>query len=186
MKKRTFLSIIIGVMCLMNIFGSFVSDAPLSYFDIFWEALSRDDLSTFWKIIFVSPTSILAILTVLHIYEPRSEDITRNHLALAGIIGFILYLLILGLMYVATHLAIGGGEFLRSLIFGDAYDAQGAEGKAVNFIGLSSFLYPLLFLAYVLIHRFMKYDISEIQTQFSRKKKDEKPSPPNYDENEFL
>jgi len=163
----------------MNIFIPFVGD-DFTYFDLFQEAAFDNRLSTFWKIVFMSPTSILAILTVLHILEPKSEFVTRNYLAISGIIGFLLYLLIYGLMYVAVTLAIGAGDILVSWITGNN---QQSAGIGALDLGWTPVLYPILFLTYVLVHRYMKYDFPEIEYE---KYDNNTATKRTYDDNEFL
>ena len=180
MKKRTLLSLIIGTLCFMNLFVPILNDE--TYFELFRMAASDEQLSSFWKVVFMGPTGILAVLTLLHIAEPKSERITRNHLAVSGIIGFLLYIVIYGLMHVAATLFLGTGDLIYNFI--NSTDYQSADPGLLYF-GWSPVLYPLLFLAYVLVHRFMRYDSPEAApASIMIKRKNERPQA--YDEDEFV
>jgi len=165
----------------MNIFTTFIPEGP-TYFKLFRIAYFDNTLSSFWKIIFMSPTGILIILTLLHIVEPKSSGIRRNHLALAGIFGFILYLFIYGLMYLATSLALDAGNFLKGSMPGHNYQS---EELGLLDMGWSSFLYPILFLSYVLIHRFMKYEAPEVNSNYRTISRSKKPKTFK-DKNDFV
>ncbi len=165
----------------MNIFASFVPEGP-SYFRIFTLALFDDDLATFWKVICMSPTGILLVLTILHIMEPRSSSITRNHLALAAIFGFVLYMIIYGLMYLATALAIDAGDLLSGMATGQYSES---DKPSLGVFGWSAVLYPILFLSYVIIHRFMKYETPEVDPNFRRISRS-KTSNTRHDEDEYV
>ena len=175
----------------MNIFAPIFTiggkDFPIGYFDIFQEVLflSEDEISGFFKIVAMSPTGILAILTVLHIMEPKSEYITRNYLATASIIGFIIYLLIYGLMYAAVSIATDLGDILFT--FFDSSHQKSEKPGALDF-GIYALLYPLLFLSYVLVHRFMSYDKPEHHQNINKEVQPSIPARPfrDYDESELV
>jgi len=152
MKKRTVLSIIIGLLCFMNFFIPCFED--ITYFDLFIESLGEKELNGFFKFVFMSPTAIIIILTLLHIYEPKSDLITRNYLAIASISGFIYYLIIYLILYLGASLFGDIGEMISG--------RQSKDPELLDF-GITPVLYPLLFLAYVLVHRYMSYSEPEMQ-----------------------
>ena len=158
MNKRLILTLIILALCYMNVFQPILYDS-FSYFKVFTEALnaSSDELSTKWRLILMTPTAIIAILSILHFMEPGSPSITRNHLAIASIVGCIIYLLLFGLIY--TAVILGDVAFgLIAIIFGGDYSAGNI---GVGDLGWPPILYPVLFIAYVLVHRFMRYSTPE-------------------------
>lgn len=179
MKKRAILSLIIGVLCFMNVSISVIDG--LSYFDLFFEAANHPKISDFWKAVFMGPTGILAILTALHIMEPRSDWVSRNHLAIAGITGFLLYVILYGLMYIGVSISFVAGDFLKNLVM---KSTQTQEHSAVLALGWSPALYPILLLAYVLIHRFMKYDYPETVSSADEIVADHIPPTKSYAEND--
>ena len=184
MNKRIVLSIIIGLLCFMNFFVPLIGE-EITYFNFFTEALSNPEIKGGWKVLLMSPTAIILVLTGLHIAEPRSEFVTRDLLAVASIIGFLLYLAIYSIMYAATSFAYGLGDMLVEWFSGKA---AGQSEVAILEFGFTPVLYPILFLAYVLVHRYMSYDTPEIhynQPSLSEVKQSTRPIG-EYDDDELV
>jgi len=156
-NKRLILTVIITILCLMNIFGKVGGQDTFSYFTLFRHAAFTDELSDFWKFIFMAPTGSLILLTVLHIAEPKSISIERNHLAIAGIIAFLLYLVLYGIIYLGANLFTDVLDFLVNSTTGSSRDNDVGYFE----VGWVNVLYPILFLSYVLIHRYMSYTTQE-------------------------
>ena len=176
MNKRTILSGIIGVLWVMNVLIPFIGN-EMTYFELFLEAMDDDKGSDTLKFIAMSPTGILLILTGLHIAEPRSEFITRNYLAYASIAGFILYLLICVIGYGSLQLLTG---------VGDVFSGKETEVGILD-IGFKTLSYPILFLSYVLVHKYMSYDMPEnFQTAYRNNPDIPSRTIEDYDENEFV
>lgn len=180
MSKRIVLSIIIFLLCFLNFFTPIIPDSDESYFDFFRIAYNDDTLSTFWKVVFMSPTGIIIILTALHIMEPKSEAIKRGHLAAASIIGFIIYLFTLAMIYGFFVLTGTMADLLVETITQKEHDDPGV---GIGTLGINILLYPLLFLSYVLVHQFMKYKKPEILPPPLPSQRD---SGPSYNEDELL
>ncbi|MDF1695878.1 MAG: hypothetical protein P1U56_08610 [Saprospiraceae bacterium] len=184
MNKRTILTVIITIMCIMNLFVGFIPDGD-SYFELFIRGFFSDDLGTGWKILFVAPTSILAILTLLHILEPQSSGITRNHLSWAGILGFGLYVVIYLVVYAVISASIGLEDAIRGYATGESYDSGNPDYSSA---GWGSLFYPILFLSYVLVHRIMHYNKPETDPGYRsiNKRKSSGPPPKQDDTNEYV
>jgi len=183
MNKRTILSIIIGSLCLMNFFAPLLGE-DITYSDFFLEAFSNPEIKGGLKALMMAPTSIILILTALHIAEPRTKFVTRDLLAVASIIGFLLYLAIYGIMYAATSFAYILGDAFTAWLSGNAN--QQSEVAILEF-GFVPLLYPILFLAYVLVHRYMSYESTESHYSiFQSKTQSSNESTRNHDDNEFV
>lgn len=186
MNKRTVLSIIISILCLMNFFAPIldlgIDELSVTYWDMFLEGFFNNKIeSSDLKLLMLAPTGILLILTGLHIAEPRSEFVTRDLLAIASIMGFVLYLLIFGAMYGAMKVFADFGDLFAEFITGRDYNSSTKIN--VTSAGLPAILYPVLFLAYVLVHRFMSYVTPE---QTYENLKDSIRPIEDYDESEFV
>jgi hypothetical protein len=180
MSKRTLLSIIIFLLCFLNFYTPILPDANESYFDFFRLAYNDDTLSIFWKVVFMSPTGIIIILTALHIMEPKSETIKRGHLAAASIIGFLVYLTTLAMIYGFFVLTGSLADILVETITQKEHEDPNV---GIGTLGINTILYPLLFLSYVLVHQLMKYKKPEVSPPPLPSQKD---SGPLYDEDELL
>lgn len=172
MNKRTVLSIIIGILCFMNFFIP-IFGGETTYFDLFMEALTNPKVEGDFKVLMLAPTTIILILAGLHIAEPRSEFVTRGLSAGAAILGFFLYLGIYVTMQAALTVAYGMGDAMIEIFFGGS---NGRREVGMLESGVVPVLYPLLFLAYALVHRYMSYDTLELQYE----------RVPDYDANAYV